>query len=52
EKVDNRFGMQRTETVCKKCDGHLGHVYDDSPTPTCQRFCINLISLKFKEQKK
>ena len=51
EKVDERFGMQRTETLCKKCGGHLGHVFDDSPTPTGQRFCINSISLKFKEQK-
>ena len=50
--VDNRFGMSRTEVTCKKCGGHLGHVIDDSPTPTGQRFCINSISLKFKEKKK
>jgi len=51
ENTDNRFGLHRTEVICKKCGGHLGHIFADSPTPTGQRFCINSISLKFKEKK-
>ena len=49
--IDNRFGIQRTEVVCKKCGGHLGHVFEDSTTLTKKRYCINSVSLKFLEKK-
>jgi len=50
EKLDKSHGMLRTEILCAKCGSHLGHVFDDGPTETGLRYCVNSLSLDFESK--
>lgn len=49
-KKDTSLGMMRIEILCSNCGGHIGHIFDDGPTSTGKRYCVNSVSLNFKNQ--
>jgi peptide methionine sulfoxide reductase msrA/msrB len=51
KKEDNTHGMRRTEIMCGRCGGHLGHIFDDGPTETGMRYCVNSVSIDFVSEK-